>query len=98
MIIVLEDVSLVTSLWSTALHAWLLAAGQTDLVVVLEVVTGFGRTGGDTGLVAGPCLTLHGWNTSLGLLPISWIFTDRRSQESSKVLGPRPPDKPEHRH
>ena len=65
MIFTLKDVSLVTGLWSASLHAGLLAAGETDLVVIVEVVTTLGRTGGYTGLVAGSRLALQGWNSKL---------------------------------
>ena len=54
-----EDPALCTGLRSTTLHTWLLTAGQTELTMTGQVITGLGWAGGDTGLVAGPGLALQ---------------------------------------
>ena len=53
------DFPLSAGVRSAALHAGLLPAGQTDLVVVCPVVTGGQGTRGHAGLVAAPRLALQ---------------------------------------
>ena len=58
-VLTVEDKSLLTGGRRTALHTGLLTAGQTELTMTGQVITGLGWAGGDTGLVAGPGLALQ---------------------------------------